>query len=103
MDIRKDDTVQVNSGKNRRARAKVQRVVKREGLIVVDGVNVVKKHTRPNPNVRQAGIISREAPFPASRVMLVCNHCDKAVRVGHKSLEDGKKVRVCKSCQEVID
>lgn len=103
MDIRKDDTVQVNSGKNRRARAKVQRVIKREGLIVVDGVNVVKKHTRPNPNVRQAGIISMEAPFPASRVMLVCNHCDKAVRVGHKSLEDGKKVRVCKSCQEVID
>ena len=103
MDIRKDDTVQVNSGKNRRTRAKVQRVLKGEGLIVVEGVNVVKRHTRPNPNIRQAGIISMEAPFPASRVMLVCNHCDKAVRVGHKSLEDGKKVRVCKSCQEVID
>jgi large subunit ribosomal protein L24 len=101
--IRQEDTVQVIAGKDKGKRGKVQRVMRKEGLVFVEGTNVVKKHVRPRPNVRQAGIVQMEAPLRMSKVMLVCNHCEKAVRVGQRFLEDGKKVRVCRSCQEVID
>lgn len=103
MDIRKDDTVQVNAGKDRGKRSKVQRVLRKDNLVVIEGVNVIKRHVKPRPNVRQTGIVQGEAPFPISRVMVVCTHCNRAVRTGHKTLEDGKKVRVCRSCQEVMD
>ncbi len=103
MRIRQEDTVQVIAGKDKGKRGKVQRVMRKEGLVFVEGTNVVKKHVRPRPNVRQAGIVQMEAPLRMSKVMLVCNHCEKAVRVGQRFLEDGKKVRVCRSCQEVID
>ena len=103
MRVRKEDTVQVIAGKDKGKRGKVQLVLPKEGRVLVEGANIIKKHVRPLPNVRQAGIIQREAPFNASRVMIVCSHCDRAVRVGHKFLEDGKKVRVCRSCKEVID
>ncbi|MBI2855784.1 MAG: 50S ribosomal protein L24 [Chloroflexi bacterium] len=103
MEVRREDTVQVNAGKDRGKRGKVQRVLRKENLVVVEGVNVIKRHVRSRPNVRQAGIVQGEAPFPVSRVMVVCTHCSRAVRTGHKTLEDGKKVRVCKSCQEVMD
>ena len=103
MRIRQEDTVQVIAGKDKGKRGKVQRVMRKEGLVFVEGTNVVKKHVRPRPNIRQAGIVQMEAPLRMSKVMLVCNHCDKAVRVGKRFLEDGKKVRVCRSCQEVID
>ena len=103
MDVRREDTVQINAGKDRGKRGKVQRVLRKENRLVVEGVNVIKRHVRPNPNVRQTGIVQGEAPFPISRVMVVCTHCNRAVRTGHKILEDGKKVRVCKSCQEVMD
>jgi large subunit ribosomal protein L24 len=103
MMVRREDTVQVIAGKDKGKRGKVQLVFPKEGRVVVEGANIVKKHVRPLPNVRQAGIVQREAPFHASRVMIVCSHCDRAVRIGHKFLEDGKKVRVCRSCKEVID
>ena len=103
MRIRQEDTVQVIAGKDKGRRGKVQRVMRREGLLFVEGLNVVKRHIRPRPNIRQAGIVQMEAPLQMSKVMLVCGHCDKAVRVSKRFLEDGKKVRVCKTCQEVID
>lgn len=103
MRIRQEDTVQIIAGRDKGKRGKVQRVMRREGLLFVEGANVVKRHIRPRPNIRQAGIVQMEAPLPLSKVMLVCSHCDKAVRVGQRFLDDGKKVRVCKSCQEVID
>mgnify|MGYP001273663350 CR=1 FL=1 len=73
------------------------------GSRYIEGVNVIKRHLRARPNVRQAGIVQQEAPFHISNVMLVCSHCSRAVRVGHKFLDDNKKVRVCVSCREVID
>ena len=103
MRVRREDTVQVIAGKDKGKRGKVQRVFPKENRVVVEGANIIKRHVRPRPNVRQAGIVQREAPFHASRVMLVCKHCNHPVRVGHKFLEDGKKVRVCRSCKEVID
>ncbi|WP_041083308.1 50S ribosomal protein L24 [Thermotoga profunda] len=103
MRIRKDDLVQVISGKDKGKRGKILKVIPRENKVVVQGINMVKRHQRPIPQLREGGIIEREAPVYASKVMLVCPNCDKPVRVGAKFLEDGTKVRICKKCGEVID
>ena len=103
MRIRQNDTVEVISGKDLGKRGKVQLVLPRKGLLMVEGVNIVKRHQRPTAAVRQAGIIQKEAPLPLSKVMLVCQRCNKAVRVGYRFLEDGRKVRMCRSCHEMID
>jgi len=101
--FRREDTVQIIAGKDKGKRGKVQRVLPKDDRVVVEGVNMIKGHIRARPNVRQAGIVQQEGPFHISNVMLVCTHCDRAVRVGHMFLENNKKVRVCTSCREVID
>ena len=103
MTIKREDTVQILAGKDKGKRGKVQAVLKKDGLILVEGVNIIKKHTRQRQNVRQAGIVEKEAPLNISNVVIVCNNCDKPVRIGKKFLEDQRKVRICSSCQEVID
>ncbi len=103
MRIKRDDLVQVISGKDKGKRGKILAVFPKDGKVIVQGVNIVKKHQRPIPQLREGGIIEREAPIYASKVMLVCPSCDKATRVGMKFLEDGRKVRVCKKCGEIID
>ncbi|MFH1559888.1 MAG: 50S ribosomal protein L24 [Chloroflexota bacterium] len=103
MRFRREDTVQIIAGKDKGKRGKVQHVFPKDDLVVVEGANMIKRHVRPRPNIRQAGIVQREAPFHISKVMLVCTHCNRAVRVSHKFLENDKKVRVCVSCREVID
>lgn len=101
--IRKDDLVQVISGKDKGKRGKILKVISKENKVVIQGINIVKRHQRPIPQLREGGIIEREAPIYASKVMIVCPSCDRATRVGAKFLEDGTKVRVCKKCGEVID
>ena len=103
MTIKREDTVQILAGKDKGKRGKVQAVLKKDGLVLVEGVNIIKKHTRQRQNVRQAGIGEKEAPLNISNVVIVCNNCDKPVRIGKKFLEDQRKVRICSSCQEVID
>lgn len=106
MKIRSNDTVLVQGGRDQGKRGTVQRTIPKEDRVVVEGINLVKRHTRPSPQVRQAGVIQKEAPLHVSRVMLVCPHCDEAVRVGFTFLNvSGKrsKARVCKRCHEVID
>ena len=103
MKLRREDTVQVIAGKDKGKRGKVQDILPKQDMVVVEGTNVIKRHVRPRPNVRQAGIVQQEAPFKSSKVMLVCPHCDRAVRVSHRFLEDDSKKRVCNSCGEVID
>ncbi|MQF98415.1 MAG: 50S ribosomal protein L24 [SAR202 cluster bacterium] len=103
MLIKREDTVQVMTGKDKGKRGKVQAVLKKDGLILVEGVNMVKRHTRQRQNIRQAGIVEKEAPLNISNVVVVCSNCDKPVRIGRKFLEDQRKVRICSSCQEVID
>ena len=103
MRFKREDTVQIIAGKDKGKRGKVERVFPKENLVVVEGTNIIKRHVRARPNVRQAGIVQQEAPFNTSKVMLVCTHCDHAVRVSHKFLDNDKKVRVCSSCREVID
>jgi len=101
--IRRDDTVLVISGKDKGKRGKVRRVLPDEGRLMVGGINMIKRHSRTRGVARQAGIIEREAPLSISKVMLICSKCDRPVRVGFRSLEDGRKVRICHSCEEVID
>ncbi|MFH0913840.1 MAG: 50S ribosomal protein L24 [Chloroflexota bacterium] len=103
MKIRKNDTVLVTRGKDKGKKGKVRFAYPRKGQVMVEGVNFIKKHMRPVRQVRQAGIIEREAPLEVANVMLVCGKCNKPTRVGLRFLEDGRKVRFCRTCNEVID
>ncbi len=103
MKIRKNDTVFVITGKGKGKRGRVHRVFPRDGRVLVEGVNVIKRHMRARAGVRQAGIVEREAPIHISNVMLVCGKCNRPTRVGLQFLEDGTKVRMCKHCHESID
>lgn len=103
MRIRQNDMVEVISGRDAGKRGKVQQVLTREGRIIVEGLNMVTRHQKATSTMRQAGIIQKEAPIPLPKVMLVCQQCNKAVRIGHTFLDDGRKVRVCRSCNEMID
>lgn len=103
MKIRKNDTVLVIAGRDRGKKGKVRLSSPKDKRLLVDGVNFIKKHARATGQVRQAGIIEREASIHVSNLMLVCNKCNRPTRVGVRFLEDGKKVRFCKSCREVID
>ena len=103
MKIRKNDTVLVIAGKDRGKKGKVRFAYPKDERLLVDGVNFIKRHARATGRVRQAGIIEREAPIHVSNLMLVCNKCSRPTRIGFRFLEDGKKVRFCKSCYEVMD
>ena len=103
MNIRKDDLVEVISGKDKGKRGKVLRALPFEGKVVVEGVAIVKKAVRPNPNNQSGGIVSQEAAIDVSTVMLVCPKCDAPVRVSREQGElDGNRrlIRVCKKCGE---
>ncbi len=103
MKIRKNDTVVVIAGKDKGKKGKVRRALPKENRVLVEGLNMIKRHSRARRAARQAGIIELEAPIHVSNVMLLCNKCAKPTLVGFKILDDGKKVRICRSCQEVID
>ena len=103
MKIRRDDNVVITTGKDSGKRGKVRRAWPDKERVIVDGANMIKRHSRARRAARQAGIIELEAPIHVSNVMLVCSKCSKPTRVGLRFLADGKRVRVCKSCQEVID
>ena len=103
MRIRKDDTVVIITGKDRGKKGKVRRAFPDEDRVVVEGLNMIKRHSRARRATRQAGIIELEAPIHVSDVMLVCSKCGNPTRVSFRFLDDGKKVRICSSCREVID
>jgi len=100
--VKKGDTVFVIAGKNKGKKGKVLAVIPDKGRVTVEGVNMVKKHQKPNQKVMQGGIIEREAPVPSSKVMPVCPRCNRPTRLGRKLLDTGKTARVCKKCGEVI-
>ena len=103
MKIRKNDTVLVTTGKDKGKKGKVRFAYPKDNHIIVEGINFIKKHSKARGQVRQAGIIELEAPLSVSNVMLLCNKCNKPARVGYRFLEDGRKVRFCRVCKEVID
>jgi len=103
MNIRKNDTVVVITGKDRGKKGRVRFAYPKDERLLVEGINFIKKHSRARGVVRQAGIIEREAPIHVASVMLLCSKCNHPARVGFRFLTDGRKVRVCRSCGEVID
>mgnify|MGYP006281128733 CR=1 FL=1 len=101
--IKKNDKVKVLAGKDRGKIRNVLSVDRKHNRVMVENVNMVKRHQKPGPQSRQGGIIEGEAPIDASNVMLICAKCAKPTRIGNKRLEDGKKVRICSKCKEHLD
>jgi large subunit ribosomal protein L24 len=101
--IKKDDFVEVIAGKDRGKQGKVLRVFPQEDCLTVERINMIKRHTRPVRQMQQGGIIEREGKLHISNVMLICSKCERGVRVGHRVLEDKKKVRICRRCGEILD
>ena len=103
MKIHKGDTVLIIAGKERGRSGRVERVLPSQNRVLVEGINLVTRHMRPRPDVRQAGRIQKESPIHISNVMLLCNKCNKPTRVRASYLDDGRKVRLCLQCKETID
>lgn len=101
--IRKNDEVVVILGRDRGKKGKVLSSSPKDYNLIVEGINMIKRHMRPRGTMRQAGIIEREAPIHISDVKLICKKCNKPARVGFQYLEGRNKVRICKKCHEVID
>ncbi len=101
--IKKDDKVKIIVGKDKGKIGNVLKVIKQNSSVLVEKANLVKRHTKPNAKNRQGGIIEAEAPIRCSNVMLMCNKCMTPIRIKIQILEDGKKVRVCRKCSEIID
>ena len=102
--IRKNDNVLVVMGKNRGTRGRVLKVDPVKNRLIVEGVSMIKRHTKPNPQKNiKGGVVEREASIHASNVQLVCPECGKQTRVGRKILGDGRKVRICRKCEGVVD
>lgn len=100
--IKKNDNVMVIAGKEVGKTGKVVKIITKKDRLVIEKINIVKRHARPS-RTHKGGIIEKEGSIHISNVMLMCDKCDKPVRVGKRTLEDGKKVRVCRSCGEVLD
>lgn len=101
--FKRDDKVKVIAGKDRGKIGKILRVDRKKERILIENVNVMKRHTRPNAQNRQGGIVESEVPVHVSNVMLMCGKCVKPTRIKARRLEDDKKVRVCSNCDEIID
>ena len=99
LKVRKNDQVLVTTGKDRGAHGRILRVLAAEGKAIVERVNMIKRHTRPNPNKGiQGGILEREAPIQIANLKVICPECGRASRLGRRRLDDGRGVRVCRNC-----
>lgn len=103
MRVRKNDKVRVIAGNDRGKTGQVLKVFPDKGQVIVEKVNLIKRHTRRSQTLPQGGIIEKEGPIKASNVMLVCPKCGEASRTGHVILADGSRARSCKSCGEMLD
>ena len=103
LHVKKDDTVMVITGKDKGKKGRVIVAYPRENRVLVEGVNMVKKHAKPSQQNPQGGIIEKEAPIHVSNVMLIDPKSGEPTRIGYKILDNGKKVRVAKKSGQVID
>lgn len=101
--IKKNDRVEVLVGKDKGRQGKVLKVFRDKDAALVERLNMIKRHSRGGGKLKQGGIIEKEAPIHLSKLMIVCPKCSKKVRVGIRILEDGKRVRFCKKCDEQLD
>jgi len=103
LSIKKNDTVLVITGKEKGKKGRIISVDSTRNKILIERINLIKRHTRPSKKYAQGGIIEKEAPLHISNVMMICSRCGKPARIGNTVLSDGKKARVCKKCKEVIE
>jgi large subunit ribosomal protein L24 len=102
--VKKNDQVKVIAGKDLGRTGRVLKVLREKKRVVVEGVSMLKKHTRANPSKNlKGGIVEKESPIHISNVMMVCGACNKATRVGHSVLADGKRIRICRACGSSLD
>ena len=101
--IRKDDTVEVISGKDKGKRGKILKLQPKDNRVIIEEINILHRHMKPTQDMPQGGIVENEGPIDISNVQLVCPRCDEKSRVGVDHLDDGTKVRVCKKCGEDVD
>ena len=104
MKVIKNDNVTILNGKYKGSTGKVLKVFTKENRVIVEGVNIIKRHTKPSQKNQQGGIVEKEASIDVSNVMVICGKCNQPTRVGFKILEDGTKVRICKNqkCGEIL-
>ena len=103
LHVKKDDLVMIVAGKDKGKSGKVLRVMPDKGRVLVENINLIKRHTRPSRTNSEGGIIEKEAPIALSNVQLLCQGCNKPARTGLRVLEDGSKVRFCKKCNEIVN
>ncbi len=103
LHVKKDDLVMIIAGKEKGKSGKVLRVIPEKGRVLVENLNLMKRHTRPSQANQAGGIIEKEAPIDLSNVQLVCSACNKPARTGMRVLEDGTKTRFCKKCNEIVN
>lgn len=103
LHVKKADMVKIIAGKEKGKTGKVLRVFPAKNRVVVESLNVIKRHTRPSQANPEGGIVEKEAPLSISNVMLVCGSCNEAARTGVRRLEDGSKARYCKKCNASVD
>jgi large subunit ribosomal protein L24 len=101
--IKKNDLVMVTKGKESGKSGRILRVLPEKRKVIIEKINFIKRHTRPHGQQKRGGILEKEAPLHISNVMLLCEKCNKPVRIGHRILEGGKKARVCRKCGEIFD
>ena len=103
LHIKKGDTVVVLAGNEKGKSGKVMRIIPKKDRVIVEKLNMVKRHMRPGQQSRQGGILEKESPIHVSNLMLVCSKCTDPTRVGYKILDDNQKARYCKKCNEIIE
>jgi len=103
MQIKKNDNVIVIAGKEKGKKGRVIAVYPTTNRLLVEKLNMIKRHTRPNQQLRQGGIVEKENPISAANVQLICSKCDKPTAVARKDQGDGTRARVCKNCSEILD
>jgi len=101
--FKKDDKVKILTGKDKGKIGKVLRVYRKKERVLVENINIVKRHSKPTAKNKQGGIIESEAPIHWSNIVLMCNKCVSPARIKMQRLDDGKKVRICRKCNELID
>ena len=103
MQIKKNDNVLVTAGKEKGKRGRVIAVYPRENRVLIEKLNMIKRHTRPNQQLRQGGIVEKESPISAANVKIICAKCDKPTSIARKAQGDGTRVRVCKACDATLE
>ena len=103
MHVHREDTVLVLTGKDKGKKGRVIRLFLDQGKALVEKINMVKRHTRPNQQLPQGGILEKEAAIHFSNLQVICQKCGKPTRIAKKVLADGRRVRACKKCGEILD